>query len=153
MRLYFLPVWRGNGDVLMGKAGEGLRRGLARKYQKIGNEAAITPQGAGTYDVTTSAAVPLPSVDELIVKGEFKRPSDGSRDGRSDGETSGSTDLRINRRVLVIPALDYKLRPFPFDPKIGDQVTVGGSNYSIRRIDPEIFDDVTVRMELLLDQA
>lgn len=137
----------------MGKAGEGLRRGLARKYQCLGTEAAITPQGAGVYDVATSEATPLAIGDGLVVKGEFKRPGDGSRDGRQDGATYGATDLSINRRIFVIPTLDYKLRLFPFDPKIGDKVTIAEQSYSIRRVDPEIFDSVIVRLELLLDQA
>lgn len=137
----------------MGNVGRAIQKALAIKYSKFGSVAVITQQRAASYDTGTSEATTPTEPATITVKGEFRPNDEGGREGRQDGFRAGVTDVRVNSRIFVMPTLDYRLKPFEFDPAIGDLVTIAEQDYSIRFIDPEIKDDVTTRLTLHLDQA
>ncbi len=135
----------------MGALGNDAKRILARDVNRFGISATITRQLASAYNEATSQSTLTATT--LSVKGSFKNPNRGSRDGRGDGATFGATDVALRTRIFVIPMLDTSLAEFAFVPAIGDRVTIHGIGYSIRWIDPYFTDDVQTQMDLHLEQS
>ena len=135
----------------MGAIGNDAKLFYAREVNRFGTTATIERQLAISYSESTSDAEPEGT--EINVRGSFKNPNRGSKDGRKDGASFGSTDVLLNARIFVIPMLDTSLEEFSFIPAIGDKVTIHSVEYSIRKVDPYFTNDVQTQMGLYLEQS
>jgi len=118
---------------------------LTAQMRRIGTEAAITQLLADSYSVTTSEATRNQATG-AVVNGFF----DKANNGRTE---DGATDMRINSRVFVVPTIDKEGEALTLALNVGYQLTIGDQQYSVRRVEPEIADNVTVLYRLFLDQA
>lgn len=135
----------------MGAIGNDAKLFYAREVNRFGTTATIERQLAISLNESTSEADPEGT--KISVRGSFKNPNRGSKDGRQDGASFGSTDVLLNTRIFVIPMLNTSLEEFGFIPAIGDKVTIHSVEYSIRKAEPYFTNDVQTQLDLHLEQA
>ena len=135
----------------MGQPGNAVRLGFAQRCKLTKTVATITSQKTVAYSTDTTTGTP--DMFPLTVNGCWRSAEKGARDGRSEGYTELATDQRTATRILEIPTLATDGTELSFTPQIGDAVTINEVEYSIRWTDAEIFDDVTVKLVLHLEQS
>lgn len=128
----------------MGAMGERFQQTFALQMSKIGTQATMTSRVLGGYDpVTGTASI---AEESFTVKGVFDNVTRGKY-------KDGTTEIRNQTRVFLIPVTDVNNSAISFDPQVKYHVTIGAITYGIETVEQEIADDVTVYNRLYLENA